>query len=125
MASAILVCVSNSVASRTRAVTVSLYWALVRSHLESPVQFWVPHGKKDTEGLECVQRRATKLGKGLEHKSYEEQLRDLGMFSPAFYNYLKGACRQVPAQSSDFVRMMDWKLKDVIILIFMYMFCVD
>ena len=48
-----------------------------------------------------VQRRATEMMGGLEHLSYEDRLRELGLFSqekrsPGEFSlqYLKGACKQ-------------------------------
>ncbi|GAB0202185.1 hypothetical protein GRJ2_002684100 [Grus japonensis] len=86
-------CVKSSVTSRLREVILEYY-----------VQLWGPQYKKDMEQLERVQGRATKLIRGLEHLSYGDRLRELGLFSLekrrlwgdliAAFRYLKGAYKK-------------------------------
>ena len=60
---------------------MNIYKALIRSHLETGNKIWHPIRKTDSDHLENVQRRATKLVPELRSLPYGERLRSLKLHS--------------------------------------------
>ncbi|KFU84010.1 hypothetical protein M959_09492, partial [Chaetura pelagica] len=123
----ILGCIKRSMTSRAGEAILPLCSALVRPHLEYCIQLWNPQYRKGIDLLETIQRRATKMIKGLEHLCYEDRLRQLGLFSLekrrlqgdliAAFQYLKGAYKKAgeglfTRESSDKTKYNYFKLKE-------------
>lgn len=74
----ILGCMKSNMASKSKEVILPLYSALVGPHLECCIYLWQ---KKDIKLLDWVQRRVTKLLRGVDHLLSEDRLRKLELFS--------------------------------------------
>ena len=55
--------------SRSRRVILPFCSVFVRPYLEYYMQMWTPQYRRDMELLDLIQRRATKITKGVEHLS--------------------------------------------------------
>lgn len=86
--------INRNVIYKSKEVISKLYNSYVRPVLEYCAQVWAPYLRKDIDMLERVQRRATRMISGFEGKSYEERLKDLGMFSVE-RRFLRGDMIQV------------------------------
>lgn len=67
--------------SCSREVIVPLYYAALRPYLEHCIQLWGPYQMKNTDLLEQIQRRATKVLRRMKLLSNEDTLGELGLFS--------------------------------------------
>jgi len=120
----ILGCIPSSVASRSREGILPPYSA---PPLEVPYPALAPSAQDRHGPLEQVQRRATRMVKGMEHLCCEERLRELGLSSPEkrrlwedlimAFQYLKGAYKRdgdklFSRASCDRTRGNDFKLKE-------------
>ena len=75
----ILWLIRRTITYKEKQLIVPLYKAIVRPHLEYCFQAWRPYREKDTDKLETIQRRATKMIPELRYFSYESRLLQCGL----------------------------------------------
>ena len=75
----ILTQISRSFLYRDKKTFLQLYKQFVRCHLEFAIPAWTPWTAADIDVLEKVQKRAVKLVTGLQAKTYEEKLSEIGI----------------------------------------------
>lgn len=73
--------ISRAFHFRDRRTFVKLYKQYVRPHLEFAIPAWSPWTLGDREMLEKIQRRAVRMVSGLQGRTYEDRLKELGMLS--------------------------------------------
>ena len=71
--------IRRTIMYKEKQLIVPLYKGIVRPHLEYCIQAWRPYRKKDTDKLERIQRRATKMIPELRDLSYESRLLQCGL----------------------------------------------
>ena len=71
--------IRRTIMYKEKQLIVFLFKAIVRPHLEYCIQAWKPYRKKDTDKLERIQRRATKIIPELRDLSYESHLLQCGL----------------------------------------------
>ena len=68
----ILGCNKRYMTSRVKEAILPLFSVLVMPHLDYCIQMRSPQYWRDIDLLECIQRRATKIIHGMEHRFYED-----------------------------------------------------
>ena len=70
--------IRRNITYKDKRLSVPLYKAIVRPHLEYCIQACSPYLRKDRHARK-IQRRSTKLIPGLRHLRYEERLKECGL----------------------------------------------
>ena len=70
-------CIRRTIKYKDREIVLPLYKAYVRSRLEYGSSVWNPYQVQQTQRIERVQRRATKMIHDISHLDYETRLKEL------------------------------------------------